>query len=109
MGYKVILAHPEFYKNYRSIDFIKKLRDLDIVVQVDATSLIKGADLPTYRFSHKLLKKSLVDVVASDYHDNQKRSYECFDKAYHTVRNKYGLETANDLFYENPKIIVENF
>lgn len=108
IGYKVILVHPEYYINYQKISFIKKLRSNDVVIQIDATSVIKKCcDKKTYKFAHKLLKNNLVDIVASDYHDNNIRSYETFEDAFNLIKKKYGINRANDLFYENPKIILD--
>lgn len=110
LGYKIIFAHPEFYKNYRKIKFIKQLRENDIIIQIDGTSLLKKyTNKKIYRFSKKLVKKGLVDIVASDYHDNKNRSYESFEMSYNFVKSKYGEELANELFYENPKIIIDSF
>ena len=90
------------------ISFIKKLRSNDVVIQIDATSVIKKCcDKKTYKFAHKLLKNNLVDIVASDYHDNNIRSYETFEDAFNLIKKKYGINRANDLFYENPKIILD--
>lgn len=109
MGYKIILAHPEFYVNYRNIKYIKELKKENIIIQIDSTSLIKKTtSFKIYRYVNKLIKKGLVDIIASDYHDNHIRNYSCFNEAYNYIKNKYGTEKVNQLFYENPLIIVEN-
>ncbi len=108
IGYKVILVHPEFYINYRNLSFIKKLRENDVIIQIDATSILKGTkDKKVYNFAHLLLKNNLVDIVASDYHDNIIRSYDKFEDAFNLIKKKYNINMANELFYENPKIIVD--
>lgn len=109
LGYKIILAHPEFYVNYRNIKYIKELKKENIIIQIDSTSLLKECtSFKIYRYANKLIKKGLVDIIASDYHENQIRSYTNFDKAYNFIKNKYSYEKANQLFYENPSIITEN-
>lgn len=110
MGYIVILAHPEFYINYRKIKFIKKLRENNIIIQCDATSFIKKfTNYKSYKFVNKLLKNDLIDIIASDYHDNKIRNYDNFNKCYNIISKKYGFEIAENLFYNNPKIITDDY
>ena len=109
-GYNVILAHPELYENYRDIKFIKKIRELGVIIQMDAESIVnkKIYNKKIYKFSKKMLKRKLVDIVASDYHDNTNRSYDNFEKAYKYILRKYKYEYTNKIFYLNPKIIIES-
>lgn len=110
MGYKVVLAHPEFYINYRDIKFIEVLRENNVIIQCDATSFIKNkSDKQTYKFAYKLLDKGLVNIIASDYHDNEIRNYDNLNLSFYYIANRYGLNTAKHLFYDNPKYVIDNF
>lgn len=102
-GYQVILAHPELYINYRNIETIKKIKESGILLQMDATSILKNkTNRKTYKFSKKLLKERLIDIVASDTHCTKKRDYLALKKAYKKVSKKYGPRYANIIFYDNP-------
>lgn len=105
IGYRPVLAHPELYNNYRKIKYIKKLKDNGVMLQLDCTS-IKGPR-KIKKFSKKLLKLRLIDVVASDSHVTKYRGYKQFYNSYKYIIKKYGKRYANILFVENPKYILE--
>ena len=104
-GYKPILCHPELYINYRKLSYVKKLKEIGVLMQVDSTSIIKRFGHKVYRFSKKLLKNYLVDVVASDTHCTKKRDIASLLKAYKKVA-KMDLEYADIIFHTNPKTII---
>ena len=107
-GYKIVLAHPEFYFHYHKLKYVKKFKECGCLIQIDATSVIKSEKRKIKRFARKLLKKNLVDIVASDYHDNKIRSYDAYMKGYYFVKKKYGFRVAQKLFCDNPKLIVDD-
>ncbi len=110
MGFKVVLAHPEFYINYRDVKFIENLRENDVIIQCDATSFIKKkSDKKAYKFARKLLDKGLVNIVASDYHENDKRNYDNLNLSFYNIAKRCGLPTAKHLFYDNPKYVLKTF
>lgn len=107
-GYIPILAHPELYINYRKINDIRRIRESGVLLQLDATSINKSTTTSKiYKFSKKLLKERLIDVVASDTHCTKKRNYLAFAKAYKMVSKKYGKEYADIIFKENPNEIIK--
>lgn len=103
-GYKPILAHPELYVNL-SINDIKRIKESGVMLQLDATSIFERK---TKKISKKLLKERLIDVVASDSHCSRKRNYIIYNKAYKKIKNKYGFEYTNIVFYLNPLSIISN-
>lgn len=105
-GYKVILAHPELYLNYNKIEYMKKLKEEGILLQLDASSILRK-NKRIYKFSKKLLKNNLIDFVASDNHCNSKRNYYVFKKAYKKIKRKYKKDYVNKIFYENPNLILK--
>lgn len=109
LGYIPILAHPELYKYYRSIDTMKRIKEMGILLQMDCTSVLrKTSSKNVYKFSKKLLKEKLIDFVASDSHCTNKRNFKSYKKAYNKIKRKYGKIYANTLFKENPSVILED-
>lgn len=106
-GYKVILAHPEFNIYYRKIEYVKRLKQEGVLLQMDASSVFRK-NKKAYKFSKKLLKMGLIDIVSSDTHCTKKRSIMIYKKAYHKIVKKYGLNYAEQLFYKNPLMILKN-
>lgn len=108
-GYKPILAHPELYMNYRNIRDMIKIKETGTLLQMDATSIIKNkTDRKIYKFSKKLLKEKLIDIISSDAHCTKKRNHLSYKKAYKKIARKYGKEYAEILFNKNTKLLVGN-
>ncbi|MFV0250077.1 MAG: tyrosine-protein phosphatase [Bacilli bacterium] len=109
LGYRIILAHPELYANYQDIKLLKKLKNESIILQLDATSVIKNkGNSKIYKFAKKMLDENLVDIVASDYHDNEKRNYQSYFESYNFISKRYGEEKVKNLFYNYPLYILTN-
>lgn len=109
LGYVPILAHPELYRYYREIGTIRRIKEMGILLQMNATSLFKKtSSKKVYKFSHKLLKEKLIDFVASDTHCTKQRNYNNYKKAYKKIRRKYGKNYASILFKENPSAIFKD-
>lgn len=108
-GYKPILAHPELYFKYRHINYMRRLKENGVMLQIDATSLFKKrSNCRVIKFTKKLLKEYLVDIVASDSHCTKERDFEVLKKAYKKIKRRYGKKYANIIFYKNPLEIIEN-
>lgn len=109
LGYVPILAHPELYRYYGEINIIRRIKEMGILLQMNATSLCKKTSSKRiYKFSKKLLKENLIDFIASDTHCTKQRNYNSYEKAYKKIKRKYGKNYANILFRENPSIIFED-
>lgn len=104
-GYRPILAHPELYVNYHNIEYMKRIKDLGVMLQMDATSLFERKHK---KLCKKMLKEKLIDVVASDSHCTKKRNYLIYAKAYKKIKKKYGKEYTDIIFYENPYSFITN-
>ena len=108
-GYIVILAHPEFYPNYNKIEYMKKLKEEGILLQLDATSMIKTSkNIKAYKFARKLLKAKLIDFVCSDNHCTKTRNYLMYKKGYRAIRRYCNKHYVKDIFYNNAKEILNN-
>jgi len=109
IGYVPILAHPELYHNYRKIKYIKMFKEKGILLQLDASSILKKNNKRRiYKFSRKLLKNKLVDFMASDCHSNVKRNYLIFNEAYEKAYKKFDKEYIHTICYENPLHVIQN-
>lgn len=102
-GYKPILAHPELYLSYQKIEYMYRIKESGVMLQMDATSILRKNNTNKVRkFAKKLLDERLVDIVASDSHCNKKRNYTVFKKAYNKIKRKYGSNYTDIIFYQNP-------
>lgn len=104
-GYIPILAHIERYKCYhKQYKRINLLKDAGVVIQINAGSIVKNKHFWIIRY---LLKKRLVDLVASDAHNMDTRPVEMLD-AYKIILKKYGKGYADDIFKTNAYRIIES-
>ena len=80
MGLRVIIAHPERYRDVqKSLDIAREMKELGCYLQLSA-NFIKGGMLDTRRrIATALLKEDLIDYVASDAH--RPDDYAVFAKA----------------------------
>lgn len=106
VGLTPIVAHPE--RNallLRDLDRLESWVELGCLAQVTASSITGGFGGPSRSAALRLLDRGLVHVVATDAHDPQYRP-PTLSAAYHTVRLRFGEETAELLFTVNPRSIV---
>lgn len=85
MGLQPIIAHPERYKPVqRNIDVAQKMRETGCLLQVSA-NFVHGGPFDTRRQTAiKLLKKGLVEYIASDAH--RPEDYIYLEKALNIAR-----------------------
>lgn len=106
-GYEVIIAHAERYYPIREdIEFLKKLRRMGAHIQINADSIIGTYGFKMKRFCKKLLKEDLVDFVGSDAH-NMKNRPPKIGKCADYIAKKFGTETRDKIFTNNPAEIVK--
>jgi len=106
-GIVPIVAHPE--RNpllRRDIDRVESWIELGCLVQVTAQSTTGGFGGATRSATLRLLDRGLVHVVASDAHDPRYRPPTLFP-AYQAVRARFGGKTADLLFTDNPRGIIQ--
>jgi len=101
-GYKPIIAHIERYANLQKIEDIKVLNKIGALIQVNAYSVLGHSGFSSKRFIRKLLKKDLIDFIATDSHSLQE---DFFIKAYRYVEKKFSQEQAKKIF--NNQIIFK--
>ncbi len=101
-GYKPIVAHFERY-TFVDVFTAQEIKNLGGYIQVNAGSVINKFGCKTKKRAKKLFDEDLVDFVASDIHSIRKNNMEL---AYEKIKKKYGIETANRVFIENAKEII---
>ncbi|OQY39241.1 MAG: hypothetical protein B6226_02205 [Candidatus Cloacimonetes bacterium 4572_65] len=106
-GYRLILAHPERYTFvHKTTRVIESIMHRDILIQVNATSLLGYHGKKVKETAWKMLHKGYAHFVASDDHCRHNKYY--LDQAYMKVVKHIDQHTADLLFYENPLRMLKN-
>lgn len=102
-----LIAHVERYMCIiEDIDRVEELREMGAAIQVNSASILGDAGKEIKKFTKKLLKDQLVDVVATDAHSAGTRSPK-LEKCASYLTRKYGQEYTEDLLIYNPQRIIE--
>lgn len=91
---KPIIAHVERYRFLRNAQALAKLKEMGCSIQVDAQCFFDS--MCSRHFGLKMIKKGLVDVIASDCH-NTKKKRPNLSKAYALIEKKLGKESLEKL------------
>lgn len=101
-GFTPIVAHVERYSYFRNASDVERLRKSGVVIQVNAASVVNKSYKEENKFVKLLLKKKLVDIVASDFHFSR---VNYMGQAYKKVKSKY-KEYAELIFKINPEYVI---
>jgi protein-tyrosine phosphatase len=103
-----VITHPERHLRLMH-DFaaLRGLRERGALCQVTALSITGGFGPEIQGATLAMIEKGLVDFVASDAHNTGTRP-PVLSKAYAEVKKRFGEETAEMLFYENPGTILKH-
>ena len=82
-GYQIIVAHVERYE-WMTLDKVVALRNEGALIQINSDAIVGKTTWKEKRFVKKLLKKGLVDFVASDTHSFRPST---LDKSYKKVKD----------------------
>lgn len=104
-GYKPIIAHIERYPYLKFKDY-NNLRSSGALIQVNANAVLGEDGKKIQRLVLKMLKDQLIDFIASDTHNLEKRPPN-LKEAYKFLENKIDKEYLDKLFYLNAKMIIE--
>jgi len=107
-GYVPIITHPE--RNYSllsAFDKAEPIRESGALFQLTAMSITGDFGRQIRKFSLHLLKKGLVDFVATDAHSTDRR-IPVLSTAYAEVSDILNDDEALRMFTENPKAVLEN-
>lgn len=106
-GYEPVLAHVERYMNLcrRPYDRIGELRQMGVLIQVNAAA-IEGKMGPVgKRTAHSLLKRQWVDFVATDAHSDRVRSHAIED-CVRILHKKYPPGYVGDILGGNARRLL---
>ena len=100
--------HRRLKKIIGQINAIDRMIDEDvpcenILMQINASSLIGKNGLKLKSKCKKYLKNNVVSFVSSDIHESRENYMM---KAFNFIKKHYGSEMANSLFIENAKILI---
>ena len=106
-GVKVILAHPERHRDLaQSPEKIDRLRQQDLLLQVDAGSLMGRFGKRSKAAAEAWIGNGWVEFVGSDGHDLKKRPVALKD-ARNKVETLVGPNEARRLFVDNPGRLID--
>ena len=105
-GYRPVIAHVERYAElYKKPDFVRELREYGALFQVNASSVAKIRFGKTASFIKFLLKRSYVDVIATDAHSTEVYT-PIMSEAAKKIARSYGDEVAKKVCLTNPLAII---
>lgn len=105
-GYRPILAHFERYSCIaKDFSLLKEARDSGALIQINARSILRFKFGKSSSLAKKALKKHLVDIVATDAHD-EKSITPVLSKAHEKVAKKYGADYAKRIFHDNQVLVL---
>jgi len=98
----VVIAHLERYiENVKAFKFIQSLFDLNVFIQVNATSII---DKSKRKIIKHLFKKCRIDLLGTDMHNLGERTSN-IDSAVRIISKKYGEECIADILSNSKELL----
>ena len=105
-GYIPIIAHAERYQAFfENMENVADASALGAMIQINADSLVGESGFKTKQFCKKLMKKDMVQFIASDAHNIKDRPSRLGQCAKY-VERKWGRDRALRIFEENPSRII---
>jgi len=106
-GYQPIIAHPERYQYvHQNPNHVFDWVSEGYLIQLNVDSII-DPKRPQFKLAKRLLDHNLVHFIASDAHGVDHRP-PILSFGYELIKNKYGINRANELFYDNPLKLIKN-
>ena len=106
LGYRPVIAHVERYaKLMEDISLLTDMRKNGILVQVNAMSVTGDNGRQAKKDVRNLLKKGLVDFVATDAHSDGRRA-PYMEKCAEVLYRKCGTEYADRLLFGNAEAFL---
>ncbi|HZF08069.1 MAG TPA: CpsB/CapC family capsule biosynthesis tyrosine phosphatase [Thermoanaerobaculia bacterium] len=107
-GFRPVLAHPELIPFLAEDDaVVAHLVGLGATAQVTAMSVTGDFGRRAQSATHRLIDAGLAHFVASDAHDLVRRP-PGLDKAFRTLRERWGEELALRLTTDNPRAVLDD-
>lgn len=105
-GYRPLIAHVERYPwTHEDMERLLELSKLGACIQVNAGSILGKQGWKQKRFCLELMRKDLVDIIASDAHRIEWRSPDLGDCRNYVIR-KMGQSYARRIFEIYPRKIL---
>ena len=105
-GWRPILAHPERHRELaRRPERIERLREQDLMLQVNAGSLVGQFGRRAMDTSTRLIERGWAEFVASDGHDVRKRRLS-IRAAAEQLNELVGTQRTYQLLVENPACVM---
>ena len=104
----IVIVHPEKLFGPDSLPMLQHFVDGGMVLHVNALSFLPDAPSSVRKMAHLLMRKGLVQVVASDAHRKTGLRRYVMAEARRIVAKKYGEEIAEMIFEINPSRILED-
>lgn len=102
--YKPVIAHVERYSCLRGHwDRIRELREMGVLMQINAESLSGKLLDKRYRCGKALILADVIDFVGSDAHDMKERA-PLMDQAQRTIEKLVGKEKAECILSKNARV-----
>jgi len=106
-GITPIITHPERHlRLMHDLSALSKLRDTGALCQITAMSVTGAFGKPIRKASFAMIKKGLVDFIASDAHNAGGRP-PILSKAYGDIKKEFGSDVSDRIFFSNPGMIME--
>ena len=105
LGYNPVIAHVERYEYIKDESAVYELKQNGALIQVNASSLVDRNFKAERKKVLKLIKKGLVDFIASDAHYGRDVHLK---QAYDFVCKKFSTKIADDLFTNNARKYFNN-
>ncbi|SHK56813.1 tyrosine-protein phosphatase [Tepidibacter formicigenes] len=107
-NYTPIIAHIErYYQVLKNPNLAYEYINSGALIQLNASSVTGKYGKEVKDICNTLLTYDMVHFIATDAHSSNRRRPILKD-CYNYVENILGKEKADNIFYENPKIIIEN-
>jgi protein-tyrosine phosphatase len=107
-GIRPILAHPERYRIFQQdLERLMSMLRQGVLIQITASSLTGMQGRAIQRFAKQLLKKGLVQCIASDAHGLNRRPPAIAQALRQTVQ-MIGQVKTQQLIEDYPKMIINN-
>ena len=106
-GYIPVIAHVERVRTLASrSEYIRELSSMGTLIQINAASVLGKGGLARQRFLLKILKEGLVDLIASDAHDMERRPIR-LEECAAFVEKRVGSECRDRVFHKTAKKILQ--
>ena len=107
-GFAPIIAHVERYECLRKkVNLIGELIELGCYIQMNSSSLLGGVFNIEALYRRKLVHEGMVHLIASDSHDRYYR-VPLMEDIVKILSKKTDVTIMEDIFYHNPRKILEN-